>query len=75
MIRTKRNIALAPEERHELEVFTKNGKRSVKLLKRAAVIPAPDVPHPIGVSRLLKNTLRRLSQNFSFWEWLSVNLI
>ncbi|MDR2742880.1 MAG: hypothetical protein LBB98_12115 [Treponema sp.] len=63
MIRTKRNIALTPEKRHELEVFTKTGKRSVKLVKRAVIILAldtsgarkpdaeTDIAHRIGVGR------------------------
>jgi hypothetical protein len=38
MIRTKWNITLTPEERHELEVLTKTGNRSVKVMKRVAVI-------------------------------------
>jgi transposase len=42
MTRTIRNIELSPEERRELEKFTKTGKRSVKLVKRAAVILALD---------------------------------
>ncbi|MDR1105706.1 MAG: helix-turn-helix domain-containing protein, partial [Treponema sp.] len=42
MTRTRRNIELNPEERRELEKFTKTGKRSVKLVKRAAVILALD---------------------------------
>jgi hypothetical protein len=42
MIRTMRNIELSPEERRELERFTRTGKRSVKLVKRAAVILALD---------------------------------
>jgi hypothetical protein len=40
MIRTMRSIELNPEERYELEEFTKTGKRSVKLVKRTAVILA-----------------------------------
>jgi hypothetical protein len=34
----ERNITLTPEKRHELEVFTKTGERSGKLVKRAAII-------------------------------------
>jgi hypothetical protein len=35
-----RSIELSPEERHELERFTRTGKRSVNLVKRAAAILA-----------------------------------
>jgi transposase len=73
MIRTRRNITLTPEERHELEVFTKTGKRSVNLVKRAAVILAPDtsdirkpdaeadIARRIGVSR---QTVRNVKKAF-----------
>ncbi|MDR2740574.1 MAG: hypothetical protein LBB98_00225 [Treponema sp.] len=55
MIRTKRNITFTPEERHELEVFTKTGKRGVKLVKRAAIILSW-IPHVAG-----KRTPKRTS--------------
>jgi CHAD domain-containing protein len=73
VIRTKRNTTLNPEERHELEVFTKSGKRSVKLVKRAAVILAldtsysrkpdaeADIAHHIGVSR---RTVQNVKKDF-----------
>jgi hypothetical protein len=73
MIRTKRTITLSPEERHELEVFTKTGKRCVKLVKRAAVVLAldtsgarkpnteADVALHIGVSR---QTIQNVKKDF-----------
>jgi transposase len=73
MIRTKRIITLSPEERHELEVFTKSGKRSVKSVKRAAVILAldtsdgrkpdaeADIARHIGVSR---QTVQNVKKDF-----------
>jgi transposase len=73
MIRTRRNITLTPEERHKLEVFTKTGKRSVKLVKRAAIILAldssgirkpdaeTDITHRIGVSR---QTVQNVKKDF-----------
>jgi hypothetical protein len=73
MIRTRRNIKLNPEERHELEGFTRAGKRSVKLVKRAAVILALDtsdgrkpdteanIAHRIGVSR---QTVQNVKKDF-----------
>jgi hypothetical protein len=71
MIGTKRNIPLAPEERHKLEAFTKAGKRSVKLVERAAIILAldssrsrkpdaeTDVARRIGASR---KTIRKVKR-------------
>ncbi|MDR0732344.1 MAG: helix-turn-helix domain-containing protein [Treponema sp.] len=73
MIRTKRNITLTPEERHKLEVFTKTGKRSVKLVNRAAIILAldssgarkpdakTDIVLRIGVSR---QTIQKVKKDF-----------
>jgi transposase len=73
MIRTRRNIELNPEERHELEKFTGTGKRSVKLVKRAAVILAldtsggrkpdteADIARRIGVSR---QTVQNVKKDF-----------
>jgi hypothetical protein len=73
MIRTIRNIELSPEERRELEKFTKTGKRSVKLVKRAAVILAldtsdgrkpdtgADIARRIGVSR---QTVQNVKKDF-----------
>jgi transposase len=63
----------APEARRELEAFTKTGTRSVKPVKRAAIILAPDtsegrVPHAetriaarIGVSR---QTVQNVKKDF-----------
>jgi hypothetical protein len=63
MTRTRWNIELSPEERQELEKFTRTGKRSVNLVKRAGVILAldtsegrkpdteADIARRIGVSR------------------------
>jgi hypothetical protein len=71
MIRTRRNITLSPEERHELEVITKSGKRSVKLVKRVAVILAldtsgsrkpdaeADIVRHTGVSRQTVQTVKK----------------
>jgi hypothetical protein len=42
MTKTKRRIILTPEERRELEAFTRSGMRSVKLFKRASIILACD---------------------------------
>jgi hypothetical protein len=63
MTRIKRSILLTPEQRQELDVFTKTGTRSIKLFKRSAIILAldtsddrkpdteMDIANPIGVSR------------------------
>jgi hypothetical protein len=53
MIKTMRSIELSPEERHELERFTRTGKRSVKLVKRAAVILALDTSDGRKPKRIL----------------------
>jgi hypothetical protein len=63
--------SLNPEERHELEGFTRTGKRSVKLVKRAAVILAldtsggrkpdteADIAYRIGVSRQIVQNVKK----------------
>jgi transposase len=83
MTRTTRNISLSPEERHELEVFTKTGNRSVKLVKRAAIILAldtsggrkpdaeTDIAHRIGVSR---QTVQNVKKDFETAADLTVFL-
>jgi hypothetical protein len=71
MRRTRRSIELSPEERRGLETFTKTGKQSVKLVKRAAVILALDtsngrkpdteasIAHHTGVSRQTVQNAKR----------------
>jgi transposase len=83
MTRTIRSIELSPEERRELEKFTKTGKRSVKLVKRAAVILAldssdgrkpdaeADIARRIGVSR---QTVQKVKKDFEAAADLSVFL-
>jgi hypothetical protein len=73
MTRTKRSIQLTPEQRQELEVFTKTGTRPIKLFKRAAIILAldtsdgrkpdteTDIAHRIGASR---QTVQTVKKNF-----------
>jgi hypothetical protein len=73
MRRTGREILLAPEARREPEVFTKTGKQGVRLVKRAAIIPAPDtsegrmpdtekgIAARIGVNR---QTIQRVKKDF-----------
>jgi transposase len=73
VIRTKRRITLSPEERHELEVFTKTGKQGAKSVKRAAVILAldtsdgrkpdteTDIANRVGVSR---QTIQNVKKDF-----------
>jgi hypothetical protein len=65
VIRTKRRITLSPEERHELEMFTKTGKRGAKSVKRAAVILAlacgtPPEGYAAWTLRLLADTCVKL---------------
>jgi transposase len=83
MTRTRRSIELSPEERRELEKFTKTGKRSVRLVKRAAVILAldssdgrkpdteADIARRIGVSR---QTVQNVKKDFEAAAGLPVFL-
>jgi hypothetical protein len=73
LIRTKRSIELSPEERQGLERFTKTGKGSGRLVKRAAIILAldtsddrkpdteADIALRIGVSR---QTVQNVKKDF-----------
>lgn len=74
MKRTKLKISLSEEERRELERFTSTGCRSVKLVRRAAIILALDtsggrkpdtetlIAERIGVSR---KTVQEVKKNFT----------
>jgi hypothetical protein len=73
MTRTSREIKLTQEERHKLAAFTRSGKRSAKLLKRAEIILArdtsegrnpakeADIAGYIGVSR---QTIQNVKKDF-----------
>jgi transposase len=73
MTKTRREIKLTAEERRELELFTKSGTRSVKLVKRASIILACDtaegrkpakeesIAERIGVSR---QTVQNVKKDF-----------
>jgi transposase len=73
MTRTRWSIELSPEERREFETFTKTGKRSVKVVKRAVIILAldtsngrkpdteADIARRIGVSR---QTVQNVKKDF-----------
>ena len=73
MTRTSRKIILTAEEGRELKIFTENGKRSVKLFKRAEIILAldtsegrnpakeADIAKRIGVSR---QTIQKVKKDF-----------
>jgi transposase len=73
MTRTRKTIILSPEERRELEAFTRSGMRSIKLFKRAGIILALDssegrlpvkedsITERIGVSR---QTVQNVKKDF-----------
>jgi hypothetical protein len=71
MTRTKRSIQLIPEQRPELEVFTKTETGPIKSFKRAAIILAPDasdvrkpdaemdIANRVGASRQTVRTVKK----------------